>query len=208
VTAGPGGEVEVLGAEVVYRGFFRLLRYRLRHKLFRGGWSPVLTRELLERGHAVAVLPYDPVLDKVVLVEQFRIGALTAPAGPWLLETIAGIAEPAEELEAVARRESVEEAGCDLGELVPICDYLVSPGGSSEWIALFCARVDAAGVDGVHGLLEEGEDIRPTAVPWAEAWRALQEGRILSATPIIALQWLALNREELRKRWNGELVKA
>ncbi len=68
--------VQILDKTVCYDGFFRIERYRLCHALFRGGWSRELTRELFERGHAAAVLPYDPVLDAVVLVEQFRIGAL------------------------------------------------------------------------------------------------------------------------------------
>jgi ADP-ribose diphosphatase len=203
VTDTPRKKVEVLGADVVYQGFFRLVRYRLRHELFQGGWSPVLVRELLDRGHAAAVLPYDPIRDEVIFVEQFRVGALTAPGGAWLLETIAGIVEPGEEPGAVARREAVEEAGCDIGDLVPMYDYLVSPGGTSEWIALYCARVDAGGVGGVHGLIDEGEDIRPLVIPWSEASCALRAGRILSATTIIAVQWLALNREDLRKRWAG-----
>jgi ADP-ribose pyrophosphatase len=199
----PGRRIQLVESAVAYQGFFRLVRYRLRHELFRGGWSPVLTRELLDRGHAAAVLPYDPFRDEVVLVEQFRIGALGAPGGAWILETIAGIVEPNEAPAEVARREAVEEAGCVIRDLVPIYDYLVSPGGTSEWIALFCARIDASGVDGVHGLLEEGEDIRALVMPWAEALHALAEGRILSATPIIALQWLALNRDSLRARWTG-----
>jgi ADP-ribose pyrophosphatase len=193
----------VLAKEVCYRGFFRLERYRLRHTLFAGGWSEELDRELLERGHAAAVLLYDPACDAVVLVEQFRIGALASPRGPWLIEIVAGIVGPGESGADVARREAVEEAGCTAQDLIPICDYLVSPGGSSERIALFCARVDSRNAGGIHGLAHEGEDIRVRVVPFAEALDMVRDGRIDSASPIIALQWLALNRTEVRRRWLG-----
>jgi ADP-ribose pyrophosphatase len=194
--------VQILDKTVCYDGFFRLARYRLRHELFRGGWSPELTRELFERGHAAAVLPYDPVLDTVVLVEQFRIGALEAPGDPWLLEIVAGVIDKADETpEDVVRREAVEEANCYIQDLVHICDYFVSPGGTSERISLFCGKVDAVGVGGVCGLEEEAEDIRVTVIPFPEAIAQLQAGNIKSAAPIIALQWLQLNHAQLRAQW-------
>lgn len=195
---------EILGKEIGYQGFFRLERYRLRHTLFQGGWGGELTRELLERGHAAAVLLYDPERDGVVLIEQFRIGALDAPGGPWLLEIVAGIMDEGETPEAVARREAMEEAGCPVLDLIPVCEYLVSPGGTSERIMVYCGRVDASKADGIHGLAEEGEDIRVQVVPYAEALAMLHSGRINSASPIIALQWLALHREEVRRHWLGE----
>ncbi len=192
----------VLDKIIGYDGFFRMEKYRLRHELFQGGWSPDITRECLERGHAVAVLLYDPEQDQVVLLEQFRIGALEFPGGPWLLEIVAGIMDdPTETAEDVARRETVEEAGCELLDLLPICHYLVSPGGASESIRLFCGRINAAGIGGLRGLAEEHEDIRVHVVSRAEALDLLKTGRINSAAPIIALQWLELNRPGLLKRW-------
>jgi len=192
---------EILERSTGYAGFFRLMRYRLRHRLFKGDWSPVLTRELFERGHAAALLPYDPVADRVILIEQFRIGALEAPNGPWLLEIVAGIIEAGETPEDVIRREAVEETGCPVQDVVPICEYLVSPGGTSERISLFCGQVDASHAGGIHGAADEGEDIRVTAMPADEAIARMQDGAIISAAPIIALQWLMLNRESLRARW-------
>jgi len=192
---------EISERKVVYDGFFRLESYRLKHTLFEGGWSRELYRELLERGHAAAVLPYDPLLDSVVLIEQFRIGALNAPNGPWLLEIVAGMIEPGESAEEVVVREAEEEAGCQIEALEPICEYLVSPGGASEIISLFCGRVDASNIGGIHGLDHEGEDIRATVVSVDEALELLAKGKIDSASPIIALQWLALNRDSLKERW-------
>jgi len=193
--------VEIIDKTTCYNGFFRIDRYRLRHHLFNGEWGPAITRELFERGHAAAVLPYDPILDKVILIEQFRIGALDAPDGPWLTEIIAGIIEANETPENVVKRESMEEANCIITDLVPLYDYLVSPGGMTERIALYCGRVDATHAGGIHGATDEGEDIKVHVVSRETALSYLTTGRITSASAIIALQWLALNREQLLKQW-------
>jgi ADP-ribose pyrophosphatase len=194
-------QVEIIRREIVYRGFFQLERYTLRHSLYAGGMSGTLVRELLERGHAAAVLPYDPVRDEVVLIEQFRIGALELSEGAWVREIVAGIIESGETAEEVVLREAQEEAGCIIEQLEFISRYLVSPGGSSEQITLFCGKVDSARVGGLFGIDAEHEDIRATAVPYAEAMALLSQGGIPSATPLIALQWLAANRARLRRQW-------
>jgi ADP-ribose pyrophosphatase len=193
--------VDILDQTTGYAGFFRLLRYRLRYRRYDGAWSAVIVRELFERGHAAAVLPYDPVADQVVLIEQFRIGALAAPGGPWLLEIVAGIIEPGESPQEVIRREAIEETGCPVQDIIPICEYLVSPGGTSERISLFCGHVDASGASGIHGKAEEEEDIRVVVMSVAEAVTEMQAGHIQSAAPIMALQWLLLHREEVQQRW-------
>ena len=201
-------QFEILDQSSGYRGFFRLEKYRLRHELFAGGWSAEMVRECLERGHAVAVLLYDPERDQLVLLEQFRVGALEFSGGPWLLEIVAGIIDhPGETTEEVARRETVEEAGCELLDLMPIRQYLVSPGGTSESITLFCGRVDASTViPGIRGVAAEHEDIRVHVVSRAAALELLDSGRINSAAPIIALQWLELNRLKLLERWGVALA--
>ena len=196
-----GEDVELLGRDVVYRGYFRLDRYRLRHRQFAGGLGPVLTREVLERGKVAAVLPVDPVRDRVVLIEQFRPGAWAADRDPWLLECVAGVIEPGETPEALARREAREEAGCVISDLVPIASFLTSPGATTETVQLFCGRVDSEGVGGLHGLDTEGEDIRATVVSVREAVALLDEGRIVNAKTIIALQWIARHYDALKARW-------
>ena len=193
-------EVDILKHEIVYDGFFRLEKFHLRHSLYAGGWSESMLREILERGHAVAVLPYDPVLDAVVMIEQFRIGALNTE-NAWLLEIIAGMIEEGEEAREVACREAQEEAGCQILALEHMYEYHVSPGGTSERIILFCGQVDARGLGGIHGLPSEHEDIKVTVMPADDALDLLHNGQIRSATPIIALQWLAMNRERLRAAW-------
>lgn len=195
-------DVEILKKEKCYQGFFRMERYTLRHRLFNGSWGRPIVRELMERGHAAAVLPYDPASDQVVLIEQFRIGAVSAPVGPWLFEIVAGIIEQDEPAEEVVKREAVEEAGCVIHELIPLFDYLVSPGGTSERIALYCGRVDANHiVGGVYGIEDEGEDIKVHVMSLDEALLLLKAGEIAAASAIIALQWLALNRNEVRSHW-------
>lgn len=194
-------DFKIIEKITAYQGFFRISRYRLQHELYGGGWSREMQRECLERGQAVAVLLYDPERDQVVLVEQFRTGALADPEGPWLLEIVAGIVEDGESGEEVARRETLEEAGCTLLDLVPIGRCYVSPGGTSETVTLFCGRVDAKGIGGIHGLADEHEDIRVQVLPRTEALALLDNGHIRSAPPIIALQWLALHSESLRQRW-------
>ena len=194
---------EILDKKLCYEGFFRLEQYRLKHQLFSGGWSDEIVRELFQRGDGAAVLLYDPLLDKVVFIEQFRIGALHAPGGAWLLEIVAGAMDVNEKPEDVVYREAIEEAGCNIEALIPIREYLVSPGGTSEIIHLFCGKVDASGAGGIHGLDEEGEDIRVVVMSFDEALEELKNGRINSAAPIIALQWLLLNRGDVKNQWQG-----
>lgn len=190
----------------VYQGFFNMFRLKLRHTLFRGGWSGELVRDLFHRGTCVAVIPYDPVNDTVVLIEQFRVGALKFKADPWLLEIVAGAVEEGESPPQVARREALEEAGCEIKHLIRISEFFTTPGGSSEKITLFCGIVDTAGIGGLHGLAEEDEDIRVEVVGFGEAWGLLENGAIDSAIPIIALQWLAMNRGRLRLEYGGDSI--
>ncbi|MBV0932414.1 NUDIX domain-containing protein [Marinobacterium weihaiense] len=184
--------------ETLYRGFFRLHRLTLSHPRFEGGRVRV-QRELLDRGDAVCVLLYDPLQDAVVMVEQFRVGAMGKTDSPWLLELVAGVVEPGESAEDVARRESVEEAGVELGAIFPITGYLPSPGGCDEWIDVVCALIDSRGVGGVHGLDSEGEDIKVHVLAAADAFALVEANRLNNAAAIIALQWLQLNHGRLQQ---------
>ncbi|ELR64711.1 ADP-ribose pyrophosphatase [Photobacterium marinum] len=193
-------DVEVLATETLYQGYFSMVKYRFRHKLFAGGWSEPIEREMFERGHAAALLPYDPAEDKVVLVEQFRVGAMAAECSPWQLEIVAGIIEPNETPEDVVSREAVEEAGVSVTHLEKVTRYLSSSGGCSEMLDVFVGRVDSSKANGIHGLAHEGEDIRVHVVPRQEAYRWVESGRIENAASIIALQWLQLNYLRLQSQ--------
>ncbi|MCC9622626.1 NUDIX domain-containing protein [Thalassospira sp. MA62] len=197
---------EIISRRRSHDGFFKLDVCKLRHATFDGGQSEILEREIYERGHAVAVLPYDPILDQVVLIEQFRPGAMSVPARypempVWLNEVVAGIIEEGEQPEDVARRETREESGCKIiGNLEQISRFYVSPGGSSETVTLFYGRVDADQANGIHGLSEEGEDIRVFTVSAEECFEMLQQGQLCNATTTIAVQWLMINRERIRRQ--------
>jgi ADP-ribose pyrophosphatase len=196
--------VEILDAQETRVGFLRIKSLRLRHGLFQGGMGPELRRDRLEGLGAASVLLYDPALDQVVLLEQFRIGALEAGSGAWLLETVGGHIGPGELAPEVARRESMEEAGAQLLELIPICRFYVSPGLSDEVISLFCGLVDASLLGGVHGLDDEGEDIRVLVMDARAAIGELYHGRANSTSVIIALQWLAMHRQRLMAQIQGK----
>ncbi len=182
----------------LFEKYFKLDEYSISHELFNGGFSPIFTREIFERGVVVAVLPYDPLLQKVVLIEQFRAGAIEDADGPWLIECVAGVIEPGETEAEVAVRESEEEAGCPISRLEPITRYYVSPGGTTEHCSLFCGIVDSKGMGGIHGLPEENEDIRVFVADTTEAYRWVAEGKIKSSATVIALLWLQLNETRLR----------
>ncbi len=187
-------DVEVLDREPVYQGFFKMEKVRLRHRLFAGGWSQPLERELFVRGDAVAAILYDPRRDLIGLIEQFRIGALDETCGPWCLEVVAGIADCGGSLEEVVRRELMEEAGVQPEQLEYICNYLSSPGGTNEKLHLYCALTDLKDVGGLFGLAEEGEDIRVQVLGADEVFDAMLKGRFNNAATLICLQWLQLNR--------------
>jgi ADP-ribose pyrophosphatase len=190
----------IIEEQRVHDGFFKVSELTLKHTLFKGGWSQTITRELFHRGNCVAVLLYDPDRDEVVIIEQFRVGALQLPsiADAWLLEIVAGAIEPGETAESVAIREAQEEAGCDIQELIKIQDFFTSPGGTSELLTLFYGKVDTSHLGGIHGLAHEDEDILVTVRPFDEVYQLLLDGKILSAIPIIAIQWLFINRDRLR----------
>ncbi|SDJ99687.1 NUDIX domain-containing protein [Microbulbifer yueqingensis] len=197
--------VEVVERTTVFDGFFKMMRLRLRHRLFRGGWSGLFERELFVRDNAVGVLLFDPRRELVGLIEQFRVGALQRPGGPWCLEVVAGMVEEGESLEEVARREVEEESGLDVGELEFIHSYMPSPGGSSERLHLYCALADLDNAGGIFGLPEENEDIRLRVIPLDRLLPALSGSApeavaVDNAATLICLQWLQLNRARLTGR--------
>ena len=193
--------VELVEQVAAFSGYFRIDRLRLRFPLYEGGMSREVTREVLERGHVAAVLLVDPDRDAVVLIEQFRPGPYAAGHHPWLIETVAGVIEDGESAEELARRESLEEADCAITDMFPIAHFFTSPGASTEHVTMLCARVDSRGAGGIHGLDEEGEDIRVMVLPVDDALALMRDGRIVNAKTMVALQWLAMNYQHVKARW-------
>ena len=194
-------DVEIIARETLYSGFFSMELYRFRHRLFNGEMSGEIKREIFERGHAAVLLPYDPVRDEVVLVEQVRIAAYETSETPWLLEMVAGMIEEGESVEDVGRREALEEAGLVVGRTKPVLSYLASPGGTTERSSIMVGEVDATTAEGIHGLADENEDIRVHVVSREQAYQWVEEGKIDNAASVIALQWLQLHYQTLRHEW-------
>ena len=197
-------DVEVTTQETVFQGYFRMDALTLRHKRFDGSWTNNIRRELFQRGDAVAVLPWDVKEDRVVLIEQFRPGAIRGSDSPWMLEAIAGVVEEGESDETVAHREASEEAGCTMDALLPITSYYPSPGACSEQIRLFIGRLTSAAVGEVRGVATENEDILVHSVAREEAIALLDAGKINNGLTIIALHWLARHGDRLRSEWLSE----
>lgn len=191
-------DVKLEPIENLYDGFFKINLYQFKHALFAGGESQTIKREILERGDAVAVLPYDPKTDQLLLIEQIRIGAMRSKDSPWLLECIAGMIDQSTDYEAVVKREALEEAGLELQHLEYMLSYLSSPGGTTERLYLYLALADLSNLQsGVFGLETEGEDIKTHIISFNDAIARLNNGEIDNAATVISLQWLALNRERV-----------
>ena len=198
-------DVRILDRTIDYDSFLRVDRLTLQHRLFAGGWSRSLSREVLVRTAAVGVLLCDPVRRELVLVKQFRVGLLDDSESPWSLELVAGLVETGESPEQVAYREVTEETGLQAGRLIRICEYFNSPGASTEKVTLFCARVDANEAGGVHGLKQEQEDIQTVVLPERELNQSMlmQNGTSNNAMSLIALQWWLANRDSILAGWAG-----
>ncbi|MBT3701677.1 MAG: NUDIX domain-containing protein [Alphaproteobacteria bacterium] len=195
-------DVQLIKHEMVAKSYFQLDRYTLRHRLFNGDWSPEITRDVFERGNAAAVVLFDPDLDQIVLVEQFRPGVYAAgDQKPWTLEIVAGIVEPGEDVNALVRREAEEEANLVISDLIEIPGIYSTTGGCSEFFWLFCGRVDASQAGGIFGKDDEGEDIRVIVMDRSEVMAAMEDGRIQAGFSVIALQWLALNIDRVTRSW-------
>ena len=201
IEPGEPGSWEIVGRQEVHKGFFSLDVVRLRHRLFEGGWSPVIRRELFRTRRAAVVLPWDPVRDVVVLVEQFRTGMVESGTSPWLIEACAGLTEPGETAEEVARRECVEECGIEPRRLAFCCEYAASPGSMTEQVSVFVGEVTAPDHGAIHGVAAEGEDIRTHVLPLSEAVARIRDRRITAVTAVVSLLWLQANKAALREEW-------
>jgi ADP-ribose pyrophosphatase len=204
----PHPDVEILSDVRVWDGRFPLDQVRFRQRRFDGGLSGVRTWELWRRGRAAALLPYDPVADALVLIEQFRLPALAAGQAPVLVELPAGLCEDGEAPDVTIRREMQEEMGLAADRTCRIGRFLLTAGGSDELCELYAGRVvappcDADGIVGLGGEAVEDEDIRVRVWPAERAIAAVLAGEFVNSVTAIALLWFAIKRDWLRQEWSG-----
>jgi ADP-ribose pyrophosphatase len=197
-------EVEVLNTEVLADRHFRYELLTLRTGTFAGKLSQPFKREVLRSGQAVVVLLYDPAAHRLILIEQFRVGAyLNHLSSAWILECVAGMVDEGETTEAAARREVQEETGCEVGKMEYIGAYLSSPGLSDELVTVYVGEVDATRAGGIHGHEAEGEDIRTIIFSVEDALAAGDDGAVVNVMAQVALLWFARHGDALRERWRG-----
>jgi ADP-ribose pyrophosphatase len=199
-------DVIVESDETVWKGRFALDIIKFRQRRFDGTFSDTRTWELLRRGKAAAVLPYDPVLDRVVVIEQFRLPAFAAGLDPVMTELAAGLVDPSETPESTILREAQEEMGLQVDSLEKIGDFLLTPGGCDELCTLFAGRVrlgeiGADGFIGRGGLASEQEDILVRALPAREVIEKAIAGAYPNSVCTIGLLWFAARRDWLRAKW-------
>lgn len=194
------GDVEIVASSTGYAHFFAVEDYRLRHACFAGGHSAVLERAVFVSGDAACVLPYDPLRDRVLVIEQFRPGPMArGDANPWMLEPIAGRVDPFETPEQAVRREAEEEAGLSVGRLIAAPAYYPTPGAKSEFIYNFIALTDLPdGAGRPGGVAAEGEDIRPHLLGFDQLEALLETGELRNGPMVMLLLWLARLRPALR----------
>ena len=185
-----------------YTRYFAVEEHLLRHRKFDGTLSGTINRAVLTSGDAVTVIPYDPVRDRVLLIEQFRAPMFVrGDACPWGIEAIAGRLDQELDAESCARREAREEGGVDLGRMELVGRYYTTPGVASEHLTSFVGEADLAGTGGVFGVASEHEDIRAFTVELDVALAGVASGEVNNAPAMLTLLWLQLNRHRLQELW-------
>ena len=193
-------DVMVAGFAQPYARFFAVEEYDLAFRRFDGSHSAVVNRAVFISCDAVTILPYDPVRDRVLVIEQFRAGPFArGDRNPWSLEAVAGRIDPGETAEQAGRREALEEAGLKLGALLPVANYYPSPGGKSEYLYCYVRLADlpdtAARIGGVE---DEAEDIRAHVIPFERLMDLVASGEAENAPLILSAMWLQRERGRLR----------
>ncbi|MFC7704126.1 NUDIX domain-containing protein [Plastorhodobacter daqingensis] len=193
-------DVEVMTRREPYANFFSVEEYDLRYRRFDGGVTPVVNRAVFVTGDAATVLPYDPQRDRVLLIEQFRMGPFArGDAAPWLLEPIAGRVDARETPEEAIRREAQEEAGLSLGALLPVGGFYPTPAAKSEYLHSFIGLADLPdAAAGFGGLDEEAEDIRAHLLGYDRLMQLVDDGALSNGPLVLSALWLARHRERIR----------
>jgi ADP-ribose pyrophosphatase len=191
----------IIKDDSLYHGFFEMRKISFTHELYQGGMTDVIERELFMRGHSSCILLFDPQLEQIVTVEQFRIAASFTCKSPWSLELVAGMIDEELSPKAIAIKEAKEEANIDVDAIEPICSYLATPGGSPERVWLFLGIIDSSNVGGVFGLASENEDIKVIKYSLEDIEAKLDSGEFDNAPLIIAVQWLLRNMSKISQKY-------
>ncbi len=196
-------DVQIARQRASYTGFFGVEEADLRFRRFDGGLSRPVTRAAFVMADAVTVLPYDPVKDLVLLIEQYRYGVhARGDPNPWSLETIAGRIDAGEAPEDTARRETQEEADLDLRALLPVASFYPSPAAVSEYVYAFVGIASLApNWKSIGGLDSEAEDIRTHVVPFSRLLELIETGEVATAPVLISALWLSGQRDRLRAEY-------
>ena len=183
-----------------YVDFFAVEEHHLRFRRFDGTQSPVVKRAVFMASDAAILLPYDPVRDAVLVIEQFRAGPWArGDLAPWPLEPVAGRVDPGETPEEAAHREAAEEAGLVLHRLEKVSGNYPSPGSTSEFFHIFVGLCDLPDrLMRLGGVASEDEDIRSHILPWAQFQDVLDRDLLTVGPLILAGHWLARHRARLR----------
>jgi len=184
---------KVTNKKNLYDGFFKMNEISLKYKKYDGSWSNEIKRELFGGAQVSAVLPYDPIKKKIVLIQQFRPGTISKNTNNYLNEIVAGIIDPGESPEIAAKRECLEETGYKIKKLTPIQGYFPAPGSSESFYHLFLGEVDSKNGKKIMGLYNENEDILVESFNLTQVKKMMQEGKFVNGLTLIAIQWFFLN---------------
>ena len=184
---------KILKKKNLYNGFFKMNEVTLKYKKYDGSWTNKIKRELFGGAKVSAVLPYDPIKNEIVLIQQFRPGTIEKKFDNYLYEIVAGIIDPGESPENTAKRECLEETGCEVKKLIPIHGYFPAPGSSESFYYLYLGEIKTFKGERIMGLKSENEDILVKSYKISEVKEKLESNKILNGLTLIALQWFFLN---------------
>ena len=183
---------KIINKKNLYSGFFSLNKYEFVHKKHNGEWTNAVEREIFNGAHVSTLLPYDPIKKEIILIQQFRAGALSRYDEEYLYEIVAGIIDEGENPEETAVRECFEETGCEVKKIHPIQSYFPAPGSSESYYHLYLGEIQAFDGERIRGLENENEDILVKSFKIDEVRQMLKERKIINGLTLVALQWFFL----------------
>jgi ADP-ribose pyrophosphatase len=183
---------KIINKKNLYSGFFSLNKYEFIHEKHNGEWTSTVEREVFSGAHVSSLLPYDPIKKEIILIQQFRAGALSRYDENYLLEIVAGIVDEGENPEQTAIRECFEETGCEVKKIHPIQSYFPAPGSSESFYHIYLGEVQAFDGERIKGIEKENEDILVKSFKIDEVRQMLKEKKIMNGLTLVALQWFFL----------------